>query len=223
MNDTQKRKLDKGQREEAFMADNAGDFPGGSPGALAATKHTDIISEIQGLAAQQVSGFAGAQAEVDIKDLALETMKEFIDQMNRAANGFADEIPGSDMQFRKPRNRSQANIRATAQAFHDDAVPLEQKFIDWGLDTKFLDKLQTAINDYDAAVLAEDTSEGHQAEATGGLRDAFKRLMKNGKKLDSVVRIRYNNNPAKLAAWTVASHLEKPPAKKKAAGDPPTP
>ena len=32
MNAEQKRKLDKGERELAFMNDNAGDFPGGTPG-----------------------------------------------------------------------------------------------------------------------------------------------------------------------------------------------
>ena len=220
MKDEQRRKLEKGERELAFMIDNAGDFPGGSPGALGTATQTDIINEMKGLAAQQVSGFAGAQAEGDVKDLALESMKDLIDHMNRAANGFADAIPGSDMKFRKPRNRSQANIRATAAAFHADAAPLEQTFIDWGLDKTFLDDLQNAINDYDAAVAAEDTSGGHQAAATGGLEDAAKRLMKNGKKLDSVVNIKYSNNPQKLAAWTVAHHLEKAPKKTQT---PPTP
>ncbi len=219
MKDEQRRKLDKGEREQAFMTDNAGDFPGGTPGEISATKHTAIIDEMHSLAGQQVSGFAGAQAEVDIKGNALQDMKDLIDQINMAANAFTDEIPGSDMKFRKPRNRSQENIRATAVAFHTDATPLEAKFIEYGLHVKFLLHLQTAIDAYDAAGSAEDTSGAHQAAATGGLADAAKRLMANGKKLDSIVRIKYANNPQKLSAWTVAHHLEKAPEKK----TPPTP
>jgi len=210
MRDSIRRKLDKGEREQAFMADNAADFPSG-PGATSAVLHTAIIDEMNTLAAQQISGFAGKQAEVDIKGNALDAMKEIIDQMNRAANAFTDEIPGSDMKFRKPRNRSQQNIRATALAFLTDGSPIKAKFIEYGLADTFIDDLQAAIDAYDAAVNAEDTSESHQAAATGGMADAAKRLFANGKKLDSIVRIKYANNPQKLAAWTVASHLEKAP------------
>ena len=59
-----------------------------------------------------------------------------------------------------------------------------------------------------------DTFEATRAGATGGLKDAAKRGMKNGDKLNNIVRIKYKDDPQQLAAWTVASHLEKPPKKK---------
>ena len=219
MNDEQRRKLDKGERELAFMNDNGGDFPGGSPGAIATATQTGIVAEMHGMAGDQVSGFAGAQAEIDVKGNALQDMKDLIDQMNLAATGFADAIPGSDMKFRKPRNRSQENIRATALAFHTDAAPIKATFIEWGLPPTFLTMLQNAIDAFDAAGSAGDTSGAHQAAATGGLADAAKRLMANGRKLNSIVLIKYANNPSKRAAWTVAHHLERDPKKK----NPPTP
>ena len=67
-----------------------------------------------------------------------------------------------------------------------------------GLSIEFLDDLHNAIDDFDATVTAEDTSEAHKAASTGGVADAAKRLIANGHKLDSIVRIKY-----------AASHLEK--------------
>jgi len=35
--------------------------------------------------------------------------------------------------------------------------------------------------------------------------------MDNSRKLNAIVRIKYQNNASKLAAWTVAAHLDKAP------------
>lgn len=220
MEDNTRRKLNKFEREQAFMADNAGDFPGGTPGAVGAAKHTDIINEMNTLAAQQVSGGGSFSQAIgnqeDLYDKLVATLKK----MNRAANGFEDDFPGSDIKYRMPRNRSQANLLATGQAFHDDTdAALEAEFIEWGLPASFLKDLQNLINAIKAEASAADTSEEQKAGATGGLIDAAKRGMKNSGKLDSVVRIKYADNPQKLAAWTVASHLERAPKTEK----PPTP
>lgn len=57
------------------------------------------------------------------------------------------------------------------------------------------------------------TSDGRRFATyeTGGLFDAAHRGMANGRKLNAIVRVKYDNDPQKLAAWTVASHLEKAP------------
>lgn len=77
MRDTERRKLDKFEREQAFMTDNNADFPGGTPGAVAAQKHTDTTNEIRGLVAQQFAGgFPATQAGAN-KDAIL-TNRELV-------------------------------------------------------------------------------------------------------------------------------------------------
>ena len=154
-------------------------------------------------------------------DEAIASLKE----INLAANAFKEEVPaGSDLKFRMPRNRSHQSVLATAQAFHDDAVPLEAKFIEYGLDKNFLADLQTLIDNIKTAQSSADSSEEQKAAATGGLIDAARRGMANSRKLNAIVRIKYADNPQKLASWTVASHLEKAPKKKAATNPtPPTP
>lgn len=216
MQDGTRRKLEKFEREDAFMKDNAADFPGGSPGATAAATHVDIIDEIRDMAADQVSEGGELSQSFGNKEDSLDRIVATIRNMNRAANAFEDEVPGSNLLFRMPRNQSQQNLLATARAFHQDSVaPLEAKFIAYGLAPTFRADLQAEIDSFDAAGTAADTSEAQKAAATQGLIDAARRGMKNSAKLNAIVRIKYENDSKKLAAWTVASHLEKAPATKK--------
>lgn len=208
-------KLDKFEAEEAFMRENIVDFPEGTPGADAHGRHVAIIEELRDLAAQQISEGGEARQAQGSKDDALDEIMAFIKNINRAANSFEDEIPGSDMLFRMPRNRSQQNILATARAFHQDsAPPLEAKFIEYGLAPTFRTDLETAIDAFDAAASDADAGKSGLSAATAGLSEAARRGMRNSEKLDGIVKIKYNSDVQKLAAWTVASHLERAPRAK---------
>jgi len=218
MKDSIRRKLDKFERQEAFMIDNAVDFPAGTPGNTTAEVNRLIVGELNTLAAAQVSGGSSAAAAIGNKDDDLDEIYAMMRNMNRAANAFEAEEPGSNLKFRLPRNRSGQNILATARAYYTDSETLEAKFIEYGLDARFRNNLQTLITSIDQKNAQADTSLEQRAGATGGLIDAARRGMENSRRMDAIVRIKYADNPQKLAAWTVASHLERAPKK-----TPPTP
>lgn len=222
MESTTSRKLDKFEREAMFMADNAADFGPGSPGAATAAALSAVIAEIRSLAADQVLGGNSAAQAFGNQEDALDDLTAMIQKMNLAARGFDTEIPGSREQFRMPRNRSRQNILATASAFYTGAGPLQERFIEYGLPATFVTDLQAAINRVETAADLAGSSVGQRAAATGGLFDAAGRGTDLSRKLNSIVRIRYADDPAKLAAWTVASHLERAP-KRAPAGAAPNP
>jgi hypothetical protein len=220
MEDVQRRKLEMFERVEVFLKDNAADFPKVSPGGKALDELSQVISTIRSLAGQQISGAAGAAQSIGVKDDELDDLMLMIRNINRAANAFESEVAGSDLKFRLPRNRSEQNILATARAFRADAEPLEAKFIEYGLPAGFLAELQALIDSVDAKNAAADSATEQRAAATGGLAAAIQDGMNVSRRLDAIVRIKYADNPAKLAAWTVASHLERAPQRRK--DEPPT-
>lgn len=215
MDAAQRRKFDRFEREEVFLQDNIADFPPASPGGKALAELSAVISEIRTLDAQQVSGTSSSRQHIGVKDEEVDALTQLIRNMNRAANAFEDEIPGSDLKFRLPRNRSEQNILATARAFRADAEPLKAKFIEYGLPDDFLDKLQALIEAVDERSAAADSAGEQRSGATGGLIDVIRKGMSISRRLDSIVRIKYENNAARLAAWTTASHLQQAPEKKK--------
>lgn len=223
MRDNERRKLDKFERELAFMIDNAPDFTASTPGAIATAEHTAIVAEMRALFAQQVSEGAEAAQAYSNKEDAFDDLISTVRNMNLAANAFEDEVPGSDELFRMPRPQTQQNVLASARAYHSDSgPPLQIKFVEYGLAATFRDDLQDSIDAYEAASSAADTSEIQKAAATAGLIDAGRRGTANSKKLNAIIRIKYDNNPQKLGAWTVASHLERAP-KSNTPATPPTP
>ena len=213
MKDSQRRKLDKFEREEVFLNDNIADFPPASPGGKALAELSAVISQIRAFAAEQVSGAGSSRQHIGVKDEEVDALMRLIRNINRAANAFEDEIPGSDLKFRLPRNRSEQNILATARAFLADAEPLKAKFIEYGLAADFTDKLQALIEAVDERAAAADSAGEQKAGATGGLIDIVRKGMSISRRLDSIVRIKYEDNAARLSAWTTASHLKKAPEK----------
>lgn len=211
MKANQRRKLDKFERERRFMIDNAADFPSGSPGRKATAVHISIIEEVESLAARQRSGIDDSRQHTSVKDDHLDDLIEIIRDMNRVANAFADEVPGIEQKFRLPRSRSEKNYLITAQSYLTDAEALKAKFIEFGMDAEFLDDLQAAMLAVKGKGSDADSAVESQSAATGGLLDAIQRGMANSRKLDAIIKIKYRSNPAMLAAWAVASHLEREP------------
>lgn len=193
------------------MTDNAADFPVGSKGKECADVEAAIIEEMRARAGEQLSGTGAARQSTSDKADDLDDLSELIRHINLAANAFESPEPGSDKMFRLPRNRSQQNLLATARAFHADATPMAATFVEYGLPANFLETLQALIDEIDAAGFAAASGTEQQAGATAGLMDAARRGTDNSRRLDAIVRIKYNADPQKLAAWTVASHLERAP------------
>lgn len=214
MRDAERRKLDKFERQAAFFTDNAADFPANTPGGAVAAANAAIVDEMNQLGGEQFSkAGAGRQATGDKDDL-FDQLNPMLKNMNRAANAFDDEIPGTEQMFRLPRNRSEANLLATARAFHKDATPFKNEFIAYGMANSFLGDLQQLIDDIGAAMTRGDSSGEQRSASTAGLIDAARRGMANSRRADAIVRIKYSNNPNKLAAWTTASHVERAPKAK---------
>lgn len=209
MTGPQFRKLDKYQRESAFMTDSAADFPTDSPGDESATRFAEVIALIQTLAAQQSSGQVSQNLEM--KDEAMAKLIKLCQQANRAGNALGEEIEGIENLFRLPRKRSEIGWLTTARAFHRDSGQYEAQMQKYIKTPTFRVALQTLIDDAEQAMTAADTAGEQKGGATGELTDAFREAGILSRRLNAVVLNEYDDNARKLAAWAIASHLEAAP------------
>ena len=83
--------------------------------------------------------------------------------------------------------------------------------VDYGLAATFRDDLQDIIDAVEASAAAADTSNIQRAAAVSGLDDCGRRGMILSRRANAIVKIKYQDQPQVLGAWTVASHLEKAP------------
>jgi hypothetical protein len=211
MNDSQKRKFDKLEREDVFATDNTADFPAGSDVALITAEIKVEMTSVLAMDAQQTSGFDSQRQAQEIYDGYRDEMIDLFDKIALAAEIVDDDIPGTAKKYPKAYSRSRQNLIAKATSYFDDSADIKQQLDDAGFTTDDRDRLPVVRDLFSQAAVPRDSSEEKHAEATGGMAASFTKMMDLSRRRDKRVRMKYRKNPAKLAGWTVASHLDRAP------------
>lgn len=211
MNDSERRKLETFVRSRDFGAAHATDFAEGSLGKQNFTALGSVITEISGLAASETSGRGAARQGTATRAQARDALIADLEALSRTARAMSDEVPGIENKFRLPRDNNDRTLLNAARAAATDALPLKAQFIAHEMPADFLEDLAADIADMEAAISAQASSVGGHVAANAAIDDAIARGMDLLRKLDAIVRNKYANNPAVLAEWTTASHIERAP------------
>jgi len=194
----------------AFGAKYAVDFPATSTGGQQFALVTAAVPQTATLGAAQVSGTESAHAGVLFKVAGRFHLHADLHGIADAAHSLALlGTAGLQGKFLMPRSGGDQALLDTARAFQTDAPAFSTQFISLGLPANFIAQLGTDIAGLEAAIKAKGTGVGVQAGATGGLEDAANKAALALHVLKTVVPNTYKNDPAKLAEWAAASHVEK--------------
>ena len=218
MNDAHRRRMDRIDRERVLITDNAADFPKDSPvekiSVIINAKAEKVLARDADLAA----AFGGKSQAVNVKgnhrDALLEKIREIVLGGRAIGNG---AVPGITAILTMPEPRTDQNLIATAAAYFDKTETWEQQFIDVGLDADFRAALIDAKNDFQISLDEADSETEKRGEAVGALDALMHETMALARQRSAMLKLKYRDNPGKLAAWAIASHLESPPKKPKPA------
>lgn len=218
MNDSQTRKMDKLNREDAFIVENAVDFPNDSPVDLLTKQINSEREKISAFDAAQTSGFSDkAQAQAIYEDRR-DRLVDLLDEFVLAAAIVEDDVEGTTAKFKNSYPRTDQKIIVRATSFYNDSADINAQMEDAGLRSGGRALLVTLRDEFQNAAAAHDTGEERHGEATGGMIDSFRRVMILSSRRDKRVRMKYRTNPAKIAAWEIASHLDRAPKRANDAG-----
>lgn len=126
--------------------------------------------------------------------------------INRTARAMAIETPSISEKFRMPSGSGDQTLLNAARAFVTNATPMAAEFIQHELPEDFLTDLQDDIAELEQALTARHHSTETHVSATVAIDEALERGLNALRKLDAIVRNKFYNNPAILAAWESASH-----------------
>jgi hypothetical protein len=213
MDSLQQRKLNKYLAETAYTTDNTADFPRDSSGGVTAGLLTEAILLIQTLAGRQSSQVI--RQNIGIKNEALERLIKLLQKMNRAANVLGEEVESIGDRFRLPRRRTEKIWLAVGRAFYEDSAPFEAEFIRIEVPPTFRADLLGLIETVETAAREANIAGEQKGGATGGLIAAYRDAGKLSRRLDAIVRNKFEDDPRKLAAWAIASHLDAAPVREK--------
>ncbi len=224
MIDAHRRRMDKLDREAVFFTDNLVDFKDPPAGPLT-TAINGKMTAILGQDASLTSTFDDKGQKQEIKGNRRDDALNMFRSIIMGAKAIGDTaVPGITTLFRMPDPRTDQNIIAKATAMFNETAPFEADFVTVGLDANFRIQLTAARDAFQQARDdANSAAEGH-GEAVGAIEQLFREVMAISRQRGALVLLKYHNNPGKLAAWAIASHLEKAPkAKTQTPPTPPTP
>lgn len=215
MTDRERRRVEMFIRIRQFGTDNAADFPAGSIGAAQFAVIDGVLGETEQFAGEQAVGSGDARQLFVTKDTARENLRDDIYEISRTARSMEYQFDGISAKFRMPRNRNDQDLLAAARAFYAESEQYDADFQEYGLDIKFRNNLQAAIDTFENSLEPTGTAIDEQVAATANIGEAIRRGMVARRILEGVVKNKYRNSVGKLAAWLSASHIERDPKSNK--------
>jgi hypothetical protein len=208
MNSVINRTYEMFVRVLSFASERAGAFAEGSLGAETVAELKRVVEELTESATTQTSGLSSVQRATAERLAARESLRESMQAITRTARVMAIDTPGLENKFRLPRSGSDPALLQAARAFAADALPLKAEFLRHEMPESFIDDLKEDIAELERAMGQQNTGRGAHVSATASVESAAERGMNAVRKLHVLVLNKFREDPATLAAWESARHVE---------------
>ena len=193
---------------KAYRVEFPEDFPANSDEAEQMDEIETVLALIEQYGGEQASGLGEMRFTYNTKGIARENLREWLEDIETAAQTLAYKITGIDLIFRIPRNLADAQMLALARSFAEQAVQYRAE-LGKRLGADFIDRLLAAITAFEQSLIPAESASEAKVEATAKLGEAVRRGMIARRILDGIMKIKLKNNPSRKRAWDSASHIER--------------
>lgn len=218
MTDRENRINEMFGRVHAFMEARTGQFAIGSVAAQSHTALGGVRTRLQTHSGRQVSGHGAERQATDGRAAARDALRQFLRAIRRTARVVGEEVPGLAEKFRVPRGDNDQELLAAARAAAADAAPIADRFIAHEMPADFIDHLNELIAALEAKITEQSESAGDHIGSRVEIEQGIEEGLKHVRILNVSIRNKYADDPATLAEWTSASHIEGAPRRKKGNG-----
>jgi hypothetical protein len=223
MNDTETRRYEMFINVREFETPHQPRFPLGSLAHDLFARLRTLIAEIETHDSALSSGKRTVSQGGRTKAVARDELQRRLEAMSRTARSIAINNPGLENKFRAPRKLKDQELLSTARSFATDAAPLQTDFIQRGLTDSFLQDLAADIADFEQAINRTIQGRETHVAANAAIDDLIAEGTSIVRELDTIMRNIFADEPAALAAWLSASHVERAPRSGGKQSAPPAP
>ena len=210
MNDRIKRLFEMFLRVLTFMTANAADFQDVPFIAATVAKLQTEADALAALGAEKVTTTAASKDSSIFKGDARTALYDYLKYIAGVWRTAFDEVEGSENEFRIPPGNSDQTLIAAGKSFAAEAVGRKEIFLAHGVAADFITQIEDKTAAFEQTITMADTAHGERVGTNAAFVEPARRAKKLVDKLAPVVKYKYRNNPQKLAAWLVASHVERP-------------
>jgi hypothetical protein len=208
------------ERALACLDAEFADLPAPSGGDTAAKELRTTFAVIRNQGSAQAGFGDSAQAGTGERNAARVSVRKYRRMLSRTANVIARKKSGFNEHFPHPSGEADNELIAETRAVAAKAIENQADFTERGLTAEYLSSGAALVDAFEATLDATNTALSHRGAAVGGKKSAYREADEFFDELDIFIRNHYHDQPAKLAAWKIASHVERAPKKKEK--EPPT-
>lgn len=215
MNNEELRERDAYMRSIVCVETELTDLPRDSEGFKAYTELKAAVADINERSAAQADGDNTKTSGTAQKNVTRREAKRLYKGIADTAKTIARKNPGYDEFFRSASNKTDEQLFAQFRAASDKAAEKQADFLRLGKRENFLVKFNHAVEAFSAALTTQSAGGSKRGAAVAGIDEAFDRAEDAFESLDRFIRNYYEDEPQKIAAWNIASHVERASKKKK--------
>jgi hypothetical protein len=223
MNDIVNSRIQTFRRMQEFGSSHLTDFAPASLGAQVITRLSTQLSGLTSLTGEQAAGGGAARQGTDLRANARDDLRSRLKAFNRTAHAIAIEVPGLENKFRLPRGDNDEELLAAARAVAADAVPLLSNFVAHEMPATCIADLNASIAKFEDSMDDQSGAVGDRVGSRVAINAKLEELMLTRRQLMPIMENKYADDPATLAEWTRASHIERVARKKDEEPPPSTP
>lgn len=198
------------ERMEAFGAERTALFPAATVGGKKFAALKDVVSDAKAQGEAQVSAHGAWRASSEAKRVLRVTLLRKLGVLRDTSKPLDAEKPGTSDNFRIPAREGDTAIINFARAAVTTATPLKSKLLQLELPSNFLEDLTATIDEFESASNTQTISRSNRVSATAGVKAALRRGAQLRRDLNPIVRNKCADDPAALAAWESACHVQRP-------------
>jgi hypothetical protein len=170
----------------------------------------NIVTELERLAAEQSTKRAEARQYMANKGTVRAALTKDVTIISRTAQAMALTTPDIADKFRLPENMTDQALLDTAGAYLVNSALLRAEFLRHELPESVFVRLEDNITAFQEALTLHYQANEAGVEAGAAFDAKMEQGQNHVRQLDAIVRNKLSNDPAALAAWERARHIERP-------------
>jgi hypothetical protein len=192
-----------------FCSSHSSDFAPASLGAQLSTKLSTQLAELTSLTGSYAADDSAARQGTDLRADARDDLRARLKRFSRTAHAIAITVPGLENKFRIPRGDNDEELVAAARAFARDAVEFKNHFIAHAMPATCVEDLNASITKFEASMDDQSGAVGDRVGSRVAIDQKLEELMLTRRQLMPIMENTYADDPATLAEWKRASHIER--------------
>jgi hypothetical protein len=169
-----------------------------------------VSEELTNFSATKSTSDRSARQGTNDKGFIREELREDLTAISRTVRAFESDLPGFEDKFRLPRKFNDESLISTALGFVAECAPLVSEFVRHEMRKDFLTELEKKIKLFQKAVIDQEEGIKNRVMASTAIEELVERGMEAVRRLDRIIKNKFDDDPIILAAWERAKHVERP-------------